>query len=572
MRQGRAVVVKNHYTVVSNGRQKVLVYTDSPLWLDDEYALDGKFEKIQQTKGFFRFDTESWAHSMGAYYSMDGEDCTLIQEHFSLRQEIQKKVAAVEDANRQEQLYHLLLNIKTDQENENEDFLYDHGFTYAGMLMCINTLLKYFLSPKKRKRVMLAMNLGLLILYHAPMLLMQSFLFRLFDHTKLDTAQKTAGCLSCILFLYPGCLCSLSFLIPACYRLSFLFHHNSRKTVFFIVLCLQSIFLHHVNAAEMLLYPVNLVIIGLLWFLGMLSLWVPGIPIVDLCTMVNQCNSWLKVFTVYGSLVGLGFVFYFLLCLSFRKSQHKIEIYSGLLFLFLCTGMFHPFAEVTTINVGQGDSILIRQPFNTQNVLIDTGKPSQWNALNDYLHSKGIRQIDTLVITHADSDHSGNMDAVTAQYHPKQVITTHQEEITSGKLVFYDLNTIQNEDENESCIVLAARFNHLNYLFMGDADRTAEEKIVQKYDALQCDVLKLSHHGSNTGSCTPFLDTVRPQIGLISSGAYAIYHHPSPDTIQQLLKRHITYFDTKEEGDVSILAFMNMNLLITSDGKLGIIG
>jgi len=304
----------------------------------------------------------------------------------------------------------------------------------------------------------------------------------------------------------------------------------------------------------------------------MISLLLPWIPFSGICTAVNQLNSLSGKLTIYGSMFGFGTVFYILLCLSFRKSRYKTIIYAGLMLLFQTTGMFHPLAEVTTINVGQGDSILIREPFNTQNVLIDTGKPSQWQALDDMLHSKGITKIDTLVITHSDNDHSGNMDKVIQNYHPDQVVASYQKVIRSRDLVLYDINEIQNDDENESSIVLAGRINGLNYLFMADADRTAEEKIADTYNRFHCDVLKLSHHGSDTGSCSRFLDTVQPQIGLISSGAYQIYHHPSPDTIQQLLKRHISYFDTKEAGDITILSIARMNLLITADGKLGIIG
>ena len=163
------------------------------------------------------------------------------------------------------------------------------------------------------------------------------------------------------------------------------------------------------------------------------------------------------------------------------------------------------------------------------------------------------------------------MDAVIAQYHPEQIITSYQEKIQSHHLFFEDINTIQNSDENESSIVLAFQMNQLKYLFMGDADRITEEKIAEIYDGLKCDVLKLSHHGSKTGSCGLFLDTVQPKLGLISSGAYSIYHHPSPETIQALLKRHIPYLDTKESGDISILALPGLNLLITSAGNLGII-
>ncbi len=572
MTQGTAVTVQNNYAVLADGMQRVMVYTDCPLELDAEYQIQGTYQKITGSKGFFKFDSLTWAHGMGAYYSIDGTSCTLLREHSTFRHFLQKKIASVNDEQTKQQLYHCLLNIKTEQKNENEDFLYVHGFSYAGMLFVWNLILKYFLDQRKRNRILLTVNVVLILIYHAPMLLVQTLVFRLLSRTKCNSAQKTALGFSIMMILYPSALLSFSFLIPACYRLSFLYRKDTKKKTFFVVMCLQSIFLHHINLIEMILYPINLIWIGILWMLGMISLLLPWIPFSGICTAVNQLNSLSGKLTIYGSMFGFGTVFYILLCLSFRKSRYKTIIYAGLMLLFQTTGMFHPLAEVTTINVGQGDSILIREPFNTQNVLIDTGKPSQWQALDDMLHSKGITKIDTLVITHSDNDHSGNMDKVIQNYHPDQVVASYQKVIRSRDLVLYDINEIQNDDENESSIVLAGRINGLNYLFMADADRTAEEKIADTYNRFQCDVLKLSHHGSDTGSCSRFLDTVQPQIGLISSGAYQIYHHPSPDTIQQLLKRHISYFDTKEAGDIMILSIARMNLLITADGKLGIIG
>ena len=569
MSHGKAVTVKNHYAVLAEGRQRVLVYTDNALAIDGEYEIHGSFEKIVPSKGIFRFDTGRWAHNMGAYYSISQDDCTLAYERPTIRHIIQKKIASIEEDTVRQQLDHILLNIAS-KENET-DFLNDHGFSYAGMLLLWNTIFKYFIEQKKRNRLMILLTILLIVVYHAPMLLVQSLLFKLVHSWKWNTAQKTSFCLTVILFLYPGTFLSLSFLIPACYRLSFLITKKRKKTIFFLILCLQSIFLHHMNPVEMLLYPINLFAMGILWGIGILTLFLPWLPFGQFCDALNALNSWVNVFTVYGSLLGLGLPMYCLICSCFSSKKHALEIWIAALFLFQYLGLFHPFSEVTTINVGQGDSILIREPFNQGNVLIDTGKPSQWNAVNDYLHSKGITTLNTLVITHSDDDHAGNMDAVIAQYHPKQIVTSYQEEIISHQMVFYDINTIQNDDENESSIVLAMQMNGLKYLFMADADKQTEEAIALKYDSLQCDVLKLSHHGSNTGSCIRFLDMVRPQIGLISSGAYQIYHHPSPETIQQLMKRHISYFDTKETGDITILAGPGMNFLITSDGKLGII-
>ena len=113
--------------------------------------------------------------------------------------------------------------------------------------------------------------------------------------------------------------------------------------------------------------------------------------------------------------------------------------------------------------------------------------------------------------------------------------------------------------------------NGMYVMLMGDADQVTEEDIIYRYGNLKCDVLKLSHHGSATGNCDRFLDAVRCSVAIISSGAFEIYHHPSPQTVRRLRKRHIPYVDTKDEGDITILCLPGVNLLITSQGKVAII-
>ena len=238
--------------------------------------------------------------------------------------------------------------------------------------------------------------------------------------------------------------------------------------------------------------------------------------------------------------------------------------------MFQYAGFFHPFAEVSFINVGQGDSILIRLPLNRENILIDTGKPSAWNSLDTFLQSKSVHTVHTLFITHSDSDHSGNMEKIEEKYHVQSTVTEHFNEYETARLRLYDLNDLKTEDENRNSLVLYFQMGGLRFLMTGDADTYAEERIVRSFPSLPADILKLSHHGSKTGSCDAFLDAVRPSLAVVSAGAYSIYHHPSEETVQRLLKRHIPYLNTKSDGDISIIFLPFMNLLITSSGKIAI--
>src|SRR5690606_29477330 len=115
----------------------------------------------------------------------------------------------------------------------------------------------------------------------------------------------------------------------------------------------------------------------------------------------------------------------FFICIE--RGFFQLKVLATLLFLpFLCQLFlvkYHPAGEVTFLDVGQGDSIFIRLPFNQGNYLIDTGgsisfQTEEWKKRSrefepgrsivlPFLKSKGIRKLDKLILTHGDYDHIG---------------------------------------------------------------------------------------------------------------------------------------------------------------------
>lgn len=570
MREGRAVIVNGSYSVLQNHRSRVIVYTDKPLQYDGIYAVDAKVQKINVTKNLFGFETESWLRGLGVAGSVDAKKITFQKQGHTFRSFLQKKIEEETDRNRKAMLYKVLLNIRL-KGMDRESWMYDNGFSFAGILAVINQVLRYSVDRMKRRKVMLLISFLLGILYRFPLLVVQFFLFSMLSLTKMDSYERTGIGLGIIICLYPQQMKSMSFLIPAVYRITSLLKENRRILSFTLILMIQSLLMNTMNPVRNLCYGVFQKTCGLLWFGGILSLITPGYLFSFCADTAAYLDGFLDQFDLPGNFTGIGILL--LLLSAFFLRRYRKAPY------FLCTGMLvmqltgwsHPFGELTFINVGQGDSILLRAPMNSTNILIDTGKPSAWNSVDTMLKAKGIHHLDTLIITHGDDDHSGNRDRILKNYHPEEVIETHRKVTESGPFVLYDLNEIRSEDENESSIVNVTKVNHMNVCLMGDATEKSEKEIAEKYGHLHCDVLKLGHHGSKTSSSDLFLDTVRPALGIISSGPYSVYHHPSPVTIQKLLKRHIPYFDTKEEGDITIVFFPHFNLLVTSAGKIAII-
>lgn len=570
MKEGTAVIVNGSYSILQHDRNRIIVYTEEPLQYDAVYEIHADIRKIHSSPSFFGFDSGSWLKGIGVSGSVPENRIHLVRNHRTFRFLLQQKIKGISDASLQSMLYKTLLNIRQ-KDTDRDSWIYDNGFSYAGILTVINQLLKGILDRRKRKKIMLILSMTLSILYGFPLLTVQSFIFNLLSMKDSDPYERTGIGLSIMIILYPLQVRSMSFLIPAIYRITSLCQENRKIIAFTLILAIQSLQLNMMNPIRSLCYGFMQKLCGLLWITGIFSLFLPEWLFLQIADTASVLDSFLDHFDLPGSMLSLTFPFFLLVVFLIRKNRKAPYIICTLMLFLQISGWNHPFGELTFVSVGQGDSILLRAPLNSTNILIDTGKSSAWNSVDAMLKAKGIRHLDGLIVTHGDNDHAGNKDRIIQYYRPEKIIETHRKKTGIGPFVLYDLNEIQSTDENASSVVDYISLNQMNVCLMGDADKSAEKKITDKYSGLHCDVLKLGHHGSKTSSSDEFLDTVRPHISIISSGAYTIYHHPSPETIQKLLKRHIPYFDTKEEGDITILFLPHGNLLVTSSGKIAII-
>lgn len=212
--------------------------------------------------------------------------------------------------------------------------------------------------------------------------------------------------------------------------------------------------------------------------------------------------------------------------------------------------------EVDYINVGQGDSTLLR--YQNTTILIDTGGLTYTDLatsnLIPFLKGKRIYKLDAVFITHHDYDHYGALDSLKENFTIKNVFYNDQfSTININNMEFKNLNTYGSlfEDENYKSLVLSYEFKNIKFLFMGDAPKEIEEKIILSNPNLRCDVLKVGHHGSNTSSSEDFIKTIKPKIAIISCGYNNKYHHPSDETLEVLEKYNIEIRRTDLEGTIN---------------------
>lgn len=238
--------------------------------------------------------------------------------------------------------------------------------------------------------------------------------------------------------------------------------------------------------------------------------------------------------------------------------------------------------EVHFIDVDQGDSTFIITP-GGYTMLIDAGDNSHGSDIVSYIKAMGVKKIDVLIGTHPDADHVGGIDNVIESfeigefYMPNKTHTTKTyadvlaaaknkgltiKSAVADKIIAFDPDTkvvfLSPEDEkysdnNSYSAVVKLTYGQNSFLFTGDAEKENELKMISKYGlALQCDVLKLGHHGSATSNTYDFLDAVNPQVAVVSCGYKNRYSHPHKEILQYLEENDIPLYRTDEQGDVVI--------------------
>ena len=264
--------------------------------------------------------------------------------------------------------------------------------------------------------------------------------------------------------------------------------------------------------------------------------------------------------------------YYFIYFKIILKLNVKLKVSREVLMLFSLLLMFYlkPFynieGKVVMIDVGQGDCFLIQQPFNKGNILIDTGglqtRDLASTTLVPYLNSQGIYKLDYVFISHDDFDHNGSYDSLSKQIKIDNTITTYQSQMKIGDVQIEMLDDgISHDNKNDDSLVIKAKINNLVYLFMGDAASEVEKELIKKYPELKADVLKVSHHGSSTGTCSEFLDVVRPKVALISCGKNNRYNHPNEDVLLRLKDYGVKIYRSDLMGMVKIVYYGNDNYI-----------
>ena len=564
MTDGVVTDVKASYVIIRSGRTKLLLYTNESVDWGDRVSFVVEPKLIVSAVGMYRSGFDAYCHRQGVYYSARATKIEVLQHHRSLRSYLREKCEGL-DKKARVFAKKFLLGIST--AGMEDSFFYIYGASLAAVAALIQSILRFFVVKRKRDIIMIILYAVLALFFGMPMMLVQGLLFRVLSFFNL-TSDERIGLGYLLLFtIFPSAVFTPGIMLPAIYRISGRFFRKTPFLTPFISAIVQNLFFQKIDPIGTFVYMHMRPVIGAVWICTFASVLVSSSGFAGIIAIFDNFLSFLQYTALPGSILGMGSVFYVLCVVSFGK-EHRWRNAYILLLLFQLFGLFHPFAEISFINVGQGDSILVRAPLNSGNVLIDTGKPNAYDQVETFLHAKCVRKLDALIISHSDDDHDGNKDKIIENFRPETVLEEKHEPFTCGGIRYTDVNPIVNDDTNQSSLTEYFGFNGMSVLMTGDIDAVAEEAILAKYNALSSSLLKAAHHGSSTSSSEAFLDVTRPEIAVISSGPFNMYHHPSPEVIQRLLKRHIPYVHTLVDGDITVLAIGRRNILFTASGKI----
>lgn len=580
--EARIIKMSENYVIAQGKRHKIILYNLVDVKLDDLIQFEGEYKKIEQNSSFYNFNYQTWANHQSIYYQMYVKSFKVLQQGHTLRNKIMRKIDDVPIVRVKNFMKQSLFGI--DSEAISSDFAFffiSSGMHYSAFLAILRKFLGYLTEEDRVEGILFVVEVFGALCFHFSFIffrVLMNHLLRFF----VKEQKERLGIGSCLCLLYdPYCLSRLSFAFVFMRQLVGCFNPLKGIAIkrFFGFVYIQLIYFKQFLLIQYLLFKPLRFIFGFLYALIWITFIFPPLSIILNILLLNvdwilAQATYFKEFKIVGfppHLVSF-FVLYCLFATNQKQCRSHLLYLAGLLIVMPLMQLYHPFGEVSLINVGQGDSVLIRAPYGKENVLLDTGSLKNYAALKVFLQAKGIRQIDTLIISHGDEDHNGAQEILMKDFKVKEIIDKKQQIFHSSRIAFqFLLSDHQYPENNENSLIGLLTYNQLNFLFLGDIPTSVEKALLDDYPDLKVDIIKLAHHGSKTSTSTRLLTTLKPAFVLISSGLNNRYNHPSKEVIQELDQFLISWLDTQKSGDISIYFTSIFNFIATSEGQFGII-
>ena len=546
----KVVEIKKGYCIGKNKGSKIFIQTDLDLSFQDEVKVK-HIEPIHTDDNFTLFSFTKYNENKNIRFKTNSIE--IIHKSTSLKSRLYNYLKSKPNSS-------IVLSLYYGIHDETIDEIYTMlGYGYMSAYYIVLHLLKRKYDETKIRRILLVFSILFGHFFVYTLSLSRFILYQL--STLFFTSKPNQIAFTILLFgiLYPNQVLSISFVCPLLLQLVSYFCTEHKWIVQKLVLIgLMFIYFKKVNLISLLFFNILRKLYGLIFIFGFI--------VQDL---INLKLPGLTIHYAPRILFMILFIVFYIQCLKHFKWKYLLILFVPLLEIYC-----NPFFQVYTLNLGQADCSVIVEPFHKSVVMIDCGqnlyRDNVERIIMPFLENKNIHTIDTLILTHDDFDHNGGYDSLKDKIKIKQVIEDSNQSVNVDYPFYLLLSEREAKDTNDSSIISYFTYDHLTYLFMGDASKQIERQLIAKYD-LKADVIKVGHHGSNTSSDPDFLDSLDCKIALISCGYKNKYGHPSVETLKTLENLHINTLCTSDCGSIAIYSLFHLSFLVTNDGMFGII-
>ena len=593
------------------------------LELGDEIHSYGKLVQPSSNCNFLSFNYQNYLKSKKIYWLFSIEKFQINKKDNIFYKIKNKMLKRIENSHNQKYLKTLILGENDLEENIKDTYRLNgtsHLFSISGMhITLLTTSLLFILNKVSKKKWIHFIIISIILIFYifltnySPSVIRAALLFIFLNIKKVCSLQISNFEILLFLFLFllsynPYYVYNIGFLYSFIISLGLIYFSNQfcnesyLKRIFHISLIafLLSIPITIKNFYEInLLSPlINILFVPLMSFVIFpFTIFTFLFPILNsIYTILIQI---LEVLSFLCSKVAIVIILkdisFFIILLYYIVIiwliQHLTVRNVFLLIFFL---LFHSnlcyldkSMSITTLDVGQGDSIVVKFPQNQSNILIDTGgivsfETQNWKMRNSYSISKsitipylksiGIHKLNYLIITHGDYDHMGEAINLVNNFKVENVIFNCGsyndlekelikvldkkkikyysciKELNIDKNKLHFLQTKEYDNENDNSNVIYTELNGYKFMFMGDASSTTEKEILNKYNLPDIDVLKVGHHGSKTSSSKELINEIKPNYSIISVGKNNRYGHPNKEVLDNLEDSKI--YRTDQDGSI----------------------
>lgn len=593
----------NYFIMFSRGEKLYAHMKNNEYDIGDYVSIKGEKEELDFVTLESQFDFKNYLNDKGVYYELKVEK---IERGFTnpIRiRERREKFLSHFNENQKSFISALMFSDRSDDEALNDinklhlaRFSSASGIYIFAYLHFFEFILSYFIKNKKIKIISLLTLLPYLIFTLPRFTIIRIIFLEILRYINEAFINKKFSSLAItgiggffFLIIDYHLAYQMSFILGFCIPLVFFIISDALsrfkrlklkvlQLVFFYIsfIPFELKFYNGINPLSLITQTVFTPFFILIGMLSLLCFY--GVPIYGIVGFflkgLTNMLGWLgKIsFQINGPPMNEWWIFFFflfvvLICyyrsIDFKPIHHILSV----IFIFGLTIYFIPIGnfvteQVSFINVGQGDSCLIRKGATT--VLIDTGGLSYTDLAKDslipFMQKQRIYNVDLVILTHDDFDHTGAFDSLKENFYVKKLVTEASSfPISVGGITFnnYNNHTDTGEDNNKS-LVVGFHLGNSDYLITGDAPKEIENKIMNEYDHIPCDILKVGHHGSNTSSSDAFIKYLSPKEGVISCGVNNRFGHPHKEVINILKNNNVVIRRTDIEGTITYRNYIFM--------------